>query len=185
MKKTEENIYTAYFNCSPLDLCLFRDTCAIKNSDLWNISEKRFKMPAKVFEHFEMSPNATGNVKVRCKHCGSVISGPVQTTSNFVAHLWVCTLALECHNYELLSFHSFIYIPYFLSWRVLLQIMLIISNIEILVLVLHVYENRKRITDAAFDPSDLSAYDLHIFMSATKVSENYKDKKKIHVTMTK
>ena len=45
------------------------------------------------------------------------------------------------------------------------------------VLVLHVYENRKVINDAAFDPSDLFAYDLHVFMSATKFSENYKEKK--------
>ena len=45
------------------------------------------------------------------------------------------------------------------------------------VLVLHVYENKKKITDVAFDPSDLSLYDLYVFMSATKFSENHKEKK--------
>ena len=40
-------------------------------------------------------------------------------------------------------------------------------------LVLHVYE-LKKITDG---PSNLSAYDLYIFMYATKFSVNHKEKK--------
>ena len=49
-------------------------------------------MPAKVSEHFEIPPDATGTVKVKCRHCASTISGRVETTSNFISHLKVAFL---------------------------------------------------------------------------------------------
>ena len=63
----------------------------------WTISEKLKKMPAKVYEHFEIPPDATGTVKVKCRHSASNISGQVETTSNFISHLKVCIFRLfEC-----------------------------------------------------------------------------------------
>ena len=50
---------------------------------------KSEKMPAKVYEHFEIPTDAIGTVKVKCRHCASTISGRVETTSNFISHLKV------------------------------------------------------------------------------------------------
>lgn len=60
-------------------------------------------MPAKVFEHFEMPPDPTGLIKVKCKHCTSVISGRIETTSNFVTHMKVCTKVTVLHIYAMVA----------------------------------------------------------------------------------
>ena len=49
-------------------------------------------MPAKVYEQFEIPPDATGTVKVKCRPCASTISGRVETMSNFISNLKLCIL---------------------------------------------------------------------------------------------
>ena len=46
-------------------------------------------MSAAIFRHFEIPPNATGNVLGKCKYCKIEIKGHMKTTSNFVKHLKV------------------------------------------------------------------------------------------------
>ena len=60
-------------------------------------------MPANVFEHFEMLPDPTGLIKVKCEHCISVLSGRIETTSNFVTHMKVCTKVTVLQIYVMVA----------------------------------------------------------------------------------
>lgn len=70
--------------------CLALAVQAFTSSPLLNIIPY-FIMVVKnqscVFTHFETPKHATGTVRAMCKHCTSTISGPTNSTSNFLTHL--------------------------------------------------------------------------------------------------
>ena len=49
-------------------------------------------MTATVLKNFEIPPKASGAIKAKCKHCGTIILGTcnTKTTSNSITHMKIC-----------------------------------------------------------------------------------------------
>ena len=96
------------------------NNCFSSNSELVFISITSLNqcaMAAPVLSHFELPPESSGNVKAKCKHCASYISGRTDSTSNFLTHLKVCS-AFDIYYMEMVGGSIYLKISQFCYYRV-------------------------------------------------------------------
>ena len=97
------------------------NNCFSSNSELQVFisitSLNKCAMVAPVLSRFLFPPESSGNIKAKCKHCASYISGRTDTTSNFLTHLKVCS-ALDIYYMEVVGGSIYFKISQFCYYRV-------------------------------------------------------------------
>ena len=98
------------------------NNCFSPNSELQEFisitSLNKCAMAAPVLGHFDIPSQSSGNIKSKCKHCASYISGRTDSTSNFLTHLKKVCSAFDIYYMEMVGGTIYLKISQFCYLRV-------------------------------------------------------------------